>query len=251
MVAMEKTSQGVQSLEVGLDVLNVLVAAERPLMLKQVAGRAQMPPAKAHRYLASLCKYGYAKQNEAGLYALGHKALSMGLAATRRTDVLQWAQPSLHALHKQVGGYLQVCRWSDLGPLIIQFLDDEFGVPISAKVGAVMPILRSATGRVFASFLPETVVQPLAEKEAWLAWAEFLPLKAQIADQGVCVVEGEMMLGINAIAAPVFDENGELLWVVTCLGRAEQMAIDEHSVQVAAIKHCCQQLSQALKQGML
>ena len=48
---MEKQSNGVQSLEVGLSVLNVLIEAGEALMLKDVAAAADMHPAKAHRYL--------------------------------------------------------------------------------------------------------------------------------------------------------------------------------------------------------
>ena len=79
---MEKQSNGVQSLEVGLSVLNVLIEAGEALMLKDVAAAADMHPAKAHRYLVSLVKYHYAKQQEDGRYSLGDKALAMGLAAT-------------------------------------------------------------------------------------------------------------------------------------------------------------------------
>ena len=141
---MEKQSNGVQSLEVGLSVLNVLVEAGAALMLKEVAAAADMHPAKAHRYLVSLVKCGYAKQQTDGRYGLGNAALTMGLAATRRSDGLQIAQPCLQQLHQEVGEYLQVARWTPLGPLVVQFLDNEFGIPISAKVGAIMPILRSA-----------------------------------------------------------------------------------------------------------
>ena len=76
---MEKQSNGVQSLEVGLSVLNVLIEAGEALMLKDVAAAADMHPAKAHRYLVSLVKYHYAKQQEDGRYSLGDKALAMGL----------------------------------------------------------------------------------------------------------------------------------------------------------------------------
>jgi hypothetical protein len=76
---MEKQSNGVQSLEVGLSVLNVLVEAGAALMLKEVAAAADMHPAKAHRYLVSLVKCGYAKQQTDGRYRLGQCRFGHGL----------------------------------------------------------------------------------------------------------------------------------------------------------------------------
>ena len=249
---MEKQSNGVQSLEVGLSVLNVLIEAGEALMLKEVAAAADMHPAKAHRYLVSLVKYHYAKQQEDGRYSLGDKALAMGLAATRRTDYLQIAQPWLQQLHKEVGEYLQVARWTALGPLIVQFLDNEFGIPISAKVGAVMPIMRSATGRVFASYLPETVVKPLVDKadqqHTHLTWQEFVPQKQQILQQEMCVIEGEMMAGINAIAAPVFDANNDVAFVVTCLGAADKINAAPDGAHAQAVLQAARNISAHLGQ---
>ena len=249
---MEKQSNGVQSLEVGLSVLNVLVEAGAALMLKEVAAAADMHPAKAHRYLVSLVKCGYAKQQTDGRYGLGNAALAMGLAATRRSDGLQIAQPCLQQLHQEVGEYLQVARWTPLGPLVVQFLDNEFGIPISAKVGAIMPILRSATGRVFASFLPETMVKPLVEQAAQdhdaEVWQAFQTQKQRIVQQGCCVVEGEMVLGINAIAAPVFDANNDVVFVLTCLGAADKIHVGFDGVQVKAVLQAARTITAQLGQ---
>ena len=245
---MEKQSNGVQSLEVGLSVLNVLVEAGTALMLKEVAAAADMHPAKAHRYLVSLVKCGYAKQQTDGRYGLGNAALAMGLAATRRSDGLQIAQPCLQQLHQDVEEYLQVARWTPLGPLVVQFLDNEFGIPIGAKVGAIMPILRSATGRVFASFLPEAVVRPLMEQASQDAevWQVFQTQKQRIVQQGCCVVEGEMVLGINAIAVPVFDANSDVVFVLTCFGAADKIHVKFDGAQVKAVLQAARTISAQL-----
>ena len=50
--------QGVQSVEVGARLLKAIGAASAPLMLKELAAAARMPPAKAHRYLVSLARCG-------------------------------------------------------------------------------------------------------------------------------------------------------------------------------------------------
>src|SRR5690606_21108387 len=71
---------GVQSFEVGLRLLSRLAHQRRPMKITELAARAGMPPAKAHRYLASLVRSGYAAQHpESGLYSTGPAALDFSL----------------------------------------------------------------------------------------------------------------------------------------------------------------------------
>src|SRR5260221_336383 len=54
---------GINSLEVGLRLAKVLGEHGLPLALKDLAAKAAMPPAKAHRYLVSLIRAGLAEQD--------------------------------------------------------------------------------------------------------------------------------------------------------------------------------------------
>ena len=54
MSTLEKDSRsGVQSLETGMSIVRVLVNSQGPMMLRDIAQQADMPPAKAHRYLSA------------------------------------------------------------------------------------------------------------------------------------------------------------------------------------------------------
>ncbi|MDN8445836.1 helix-turn-helix domain-containing protein, partial [Acinetobacter baumannii] len=85
----EKISGGVQSLEVGLSVLNALLEHNQPIILKDLSSKLEMHPAKVHRYLVSLIRMDYAKQLEDGQYALGDQAWRLGLNCIQHSDTLQ------------------------------------------------------------------------------------------------------------------------------------------------------------------
>src|SRR5688500_13606489 len=73
---------GVQTVKTVVDVLTAFVGAEATPMLKTVAERAGMHPAKVHRYLVSLCKTGHVHQEPgSGRYRLGPSTLRLGYAA--------------------------------------------------------------------------------------------------------------------------------------------------------------------------
>ena len=68
--------RGIQSVEVGGQLLKVLAHTGRRMALKDLAREADMSPAKAHPYLVSFGKLGLIEQDGvSGHYGLGPVAL--------------------------------------------------------------------------------------------------------------------------------------------------------------------------------
>ena len=61
--AEESPQQGIQSIEVGAQVLRALEAGRGPMTLSEVARNCAMHPAKVHRYLVSLVRAALASQD--------------------------------------------------------------------------------------------------------------------------------------------------------------------------------------------
>ena len=85
----EKTSNGIQSLEIGIDVLNVLIDNRKPMMLKEIGERLSMHPAKVHRYLVSLIRKNYAQQYSDGRYGVGDYLKRLRLPPIKPLEVVQ------------------------------------------------------------------------------------------------------------------------------------------------------------------
>ena len=126
-----------------------------------------------------------------------------------------------------------------------------------------MPLTTSATGHLFASYQPDTIIKPLVIAE-WQAkqepaitekWQYFNQLRAKVRTQGYATVTGDMLMGINAITIPViipqlsttanlYDkdklsvESLSLEYAITIIGTTEQLPMSEqHNVveQILAI----------------
>ena len=255
----EKTQGGVQSLEVGLTVLDALIANRAPMMLKELAEKLSMHPAKVHRYVVSLVRMNYAKQLEDGRYALGDQAWYLGLSCIQRTDAIQAAQPMINELHRQVDCGLQISKWSSQGPLIVQWLEPNQQVSVITRVGSLMPLLNSATGRAYAAFMPEDVVRPLMERE-WAQkeiggqkvhpanWSEFQEMKQRIHESGVATVSGDMLAGINSVCVPIFNAHGDIEFCIAALGSEHILPIDSENQKVKALKGTAQALTKYISQ---
>jgi DNA-binding IclR family transcriptional regulator len=222
----------VQSAEVALGLLRVLVEARKPMMLRDLAEGARMPPAKAHRYLVSLAREGYVEQEGAGgVYDLGPYALELALACLARIDYVRIASDALHELCRRVDETAVLAAWGNRGPVFVRWEEPSHPVATNVRVGSVIPVLASASGRVFASFLPPEIVDPFIADELKVigrsrnakrpgSRAEVDTLLAKVRRDGLSRVTGDMLSGVNAISAPVFDHRRRVVLAITVLGDA-------------------------------
>jgi DNA-binding IclR family transcriptional regulator len=237
-----KAQQGVQSVEVGMRLIKALAASSAPLMLKDLAAAARMPPAKAHRYLVSLARSGLVQQSAStGRYDLGPFATELGLNALGRLSPVTTAEPSLEELRQAIGQTVALAVWGSQGPVIVRWLAVDTPVAATLRVGSIMPLTRSATGLAFLSFLPEKVTNTLTKDElAHNRRAGFKPrnheeLSAAVAEtarRGYALTS-DFIPGISGIAAPVFDHGRAMVLALIALGYTEPFMKDRARIESA------------------
>lgn len=220
---------GIQSVETGGALLTALVASGAPMMLKDVAAAAGMPAAKAHRYLVSFIRVGLVEQDgTAGRYELGPLALQMGLSALGRLDAVRLSAPVLVSLATEFGVTAAAAVWGNRGATIVRWEEPRNIVTVNVRIGAVMPLLRSATGRCFAAFLPSGTTDGIVADELRAAGraSRGVPrtrtavreLLREVRETGLARVAGDLIPGIDALSAPVFDHRGTAVLALTVLG---------------------------------
>lgn len=251
--------RGVQSIEVGGRLLAALVQATRPMMLRDLATGAEVTPAQAHAYLVSFRKLGLVEQDPAsGRYRLGPFALQLGLARMRMSEPLRLASDAAAAFAQELGLMVAIAVWGTHGPTIVQVQEAAEHVHVNLRAGAVFSLTGTATGRVFAAFLPAKVTGPRLEEELRAAPHSqraahppvtregFEALMARVRAQGYAVAEGLPVPGINGLAAPVFDHSGQMQLAVTLIGPAAAVGTGPDSPQVMALLDLTRRLSAQL-----
>lgn len=221
---------GIQSIEIGARLLDVLAAATGPMTLRDLATGAAMSASKARRYLVSLIKCGIVEQDVAtSRYDLGEMSLRLGVAALHRTSAVRIATLAVIELNQKTDETIALSVWGEHGPTIIAWHDSSNVVVCNLNVGSVLPILRSASGRVFLGFLPREATRRHVKREiagespdargAIRTTDDVDKIVAQIRRRRLAVTRGEFLPGLSAVAAPVFDFQGRLVAVMAMLGR--------------------------------
>lgn len=221
--------RGIQSIEVGGQLLLALAHQGRPLALKDLAHEAGMAPAKAHPYLVSFGKLGLIEQDPGnGRYGLGPLAVQLGLISLQQLDPVALATPVIETLAAQCGHTVAVAVWGNRGATIVRIAQPPAAVHVTMRHGTVMSLRGTASGRLFAAWLPRaTVLQALRDEAratgraragARAANADFDAALDEIRRRGCSQVQDLLLPGIGAIAAPVFDGSGAIVLALTAIG---------------------------------
>jgi DNA-binding IclR family transcriptional regulator len=221
---------GVQSIDVGFRLLDVLASHFGPMHLREIAAAAGMAPSKAHRYLTSLQRVGLAEQDPiSGRYDLGAMSLRIGLAALNRRKAIQYATQAAIEFNQMEDLTVALTIWGERGPTIVGWYDSSRILICNLNAGSILPLLRSAAGQIFLAYLPRETTRTILEQEMNLI-ATYLPhgsFKSKSEIDGVVqrVREGrlgftneDLMPGLSALAAPVFDHLGRIVASISLIG---------------------------------
>lgn len=245
-----RLQQGVRSVETGMRLLMALAGAGRPMALGDLAAAAGMGPAKAHRYLVSLIRARMVEQDRAsGRYALGEAALHVGLAAMAGLNTLKLGGEALEALRDAIDETVLLAVWGNRGPVVVRWEESSRPVTSNVRAGSVMPLLNSSTGRVFAAFLPEPVTRPFLREERRRnpKLAEgYADVLAETRARGLGRVAGDLLPGVAALSAPVFDHTGAIAAVLSALGPEGQFDASPDGPVAAALTRAARELSRRL-----
>jgi len=263
-----REQRGIGSVEVGGQLLLALVHQARPMPLKDLARDAGMAPAKAHPYLVSFGRIGLVEQQaDTGHYFLGPLALQLGLISLQQADPVQVASNAIIGLAQRIGHTVALAVWGTRGATIVRLEESPAAVHVNMRHGTVFSLTHTASGRLFGAYLDAALVkrqlddergrataastrkahpprQPGMPPPARLpAWRTFALQLAQVRAQGLSRSVGEVVPGINAMAAPVFDHLGAITLSITAIGPAAVFDTAWDGAIARELRACANQVS--------
>lgn len=229
--AAPKTRRGIQSIEVGFGILDVLRVSGGPIPLRLIAERTGLAVANVHYYLVSFQAVGVVRQDpDTGFYGLGPYALRLGMAALEQFDVFTAARPVMADLAATLGHTVFLGVWGNRGPTIVYRIESGQGRPIlELRVGTVLPLLSSALGRNFLAHLPRTLTTDTLKQELKAATSATPPdvpktlgevdkMVAGINKAGLSRCRDALLPQFTSLSAPIFDHLGEMVAAITIMG---------------------------------
>lgn len=246
----ETADGGVRSVQVALDVLETVAFSPEELGVTQVAERLGLTKGSVHRHLLTLVDRGYLSQNpKTARYCVGPKSRVLANVAPE-TDLVQLAEGPMRDLRDRTGQTAVLSSLTPRGALVNFTLASTSPIEIGVRSGSELPFATSAQGRVLLAYsarpLQERVlaqkITPLTSKTIHTREALEAEL-SRIVKEGYASAPEEVLLGINAIAGPIFNGDDAVIGAVALVGSIQFLPLVPDQEMVAALKECCEQIS--------
>ena len=215
-----RNAPGSQSLERGLDILEIVEAESGDIGVREIARRLRLSPTIVQRMVTSLARRGYvAKDSETARYRLGFRALALGANSDQGADYIATARRELERLAHahSLNGFVSVLN----GGRAVYLLAIQAEAPVAIKVapGSEMPLHSTAAGKVLLGSLSDTEVRKLLGNGRLAAItphtitdpATLIASLAKVRKQGFAIVVEENIRGVLSVGAPILDRTGKVL----------------------------------------
>lgn len=245
----------VQSLDRGLQLLELLGAAREPMSLADLAELVQVDRSTAHRLLGTLGQRGYIGQDaRTKRYSLGLKIVELGRHALEGLSLRAVARLYLEALARESGESANLVVRAGGQAVCVELEPSPSILSVTNEIGAVFAPHATAAGKVLLAYTPE------ADRLAWLGAAArpaFTPrtltdLAAltshlqQVTRQGFAVDDEESHLGVRCVAAPIHDHRGKVVAALSLSGPAMRVTLERLPALTALVLKTARAISTAL-----
>ncbi|MDO5643831.1 MAG: IclR family transcriptional regulator [Paracoccus sp. (in: a-proteobacteria)] len=251
-----RPQRGIRTLETAGALLRAMAAAGQPIKLRDLAEAVDIAPAQLHPYLVSLRAISMVEQLGTGLYQLGPFALELGLTRLRAQDAYNEAITRVGELAEQTRLMVAISVWGLHGVTIVYVKEGPARIHANVRAGGGFALTATATGRLFAAFLPPEITAPLiarelderisAEKGFRFDQDQYARKLADIRSQGFEITLDAPIPGVSAVTAPVFDFSGEIQLAVTVIGPTSLTDLAPGGATIAQNLAFCRALSRDL-----
>jgi DNA-binding IclR family transcriptional regulator len=227
-------SKTIRAVERALEVLLCFSRQTPELTLTEIAERIGIHKSTVHRMLATLEAKRFVERDEStGAYRLGINVLQMAYLTLNHNDLRQVAARHLRHLCEQ---YRETVNLSILdGPDVIYLdvVESPQRVKLAASVGQRLPAFCTASGKAILAYSPEGIITQVLDQgmhqhtQCTLDTPEkFYEDMEKTRNRGFAISLEEFEDGINAIAAPILNQNKHPIASVAIAGPSYRLSKD-------------------------
>jgi len=245
---------GLQAVAMAIRILEYLAGQRGGIGVTALARALGTTKSRVHRHLRTLVDTGYIVQSpESEKYRVGSRLVTLGRTVAENFDLAAIARAEMHALRDTLGQSVVISRAEVAGAVVLATLPGREAIEIAVKPGSILPPHCTAQGklglahaepavreRVLLSRLdmrtPHTITSPTVLREEL----------ARILDRGWAVAPSESMLGVNALAAPIFEGGGHMVGAIALLGSIQFIEAEPAAAQIRHLRQAAARISAQL-----
>lgn len=207
----------IQSVEMALSVLETLANAKSDMGVTSVAAELATTKSRIHRHLRTLVSLGYISQSEqTDQYRIGPRLITLGRAAAGSINIGGIAQPHMRTLRDKTSHAVSLGQVEANGIRILDTLPGMMQIDVGVRPGSLLGFTNSAQGKAAISAMSVAkrrnimALPPVSTTRFTITDTEVLETHIdEVKSRGWATAPNESMVGLNALACPILDADGE------------------------------------------
>jgi DNA-binding IclR family transcriptional regulator len=205
-----------QTVHRAIAIINYLSQGSRSLI--EVTDLLETHKSTALRLLQTLEKEGFARRTRDARWVVGPKLIQIGQQSLDSLDARAAAGPYLRQLEKICGHTIHLAQLIGKEVIYIDKIEGSDRVRMYSSVGKKVPIYASGIGKCIFAYVEDLLMGEILESLEFEKYtsrtimnqAELLNERKLIRKNGWAIDDGEFELGMNCIAAPIYNGRGQV-----------------------------------------
>ena len=245
---------GIQAVLLALGTLEYLAQRRAAVGVTELAQAFDTTKSRMHRHLQTLVAAGYILQDEGSeRYRVSARLMALGEAVSQNFELSDAARSAMQDLRDQLGHSVAVSSPESEGVRIVAMTRGRSNVEIGVKPGSLLHFHDTAQGKLAlafgeASLLQSTLKRKLA-KSTQFTITEPAHLAAEIERiraRGWSTSPNETVIGLNALAAPVFGALGQFVGTIAIVDSVQFIEDPPTPEQVRGVRRAAALVSETL-----
>jgi len=232
----QKSVKNNQSVEKVLQIIETMAQSKESLRLQDIAQRVDMPASTALRFLNTLMKCGYARQDAENLrYSLTLKFMHIGSLVSSQISIRDVARPHLANLAQKCNESVCLAIEQDMEIVYIDVIDGPDGMlKITQRIGKLAPIHSTGIGKLMLLNYDLKQLEHIIETKGLKALTpntitskdELLLELEKIKQCGYALDDEECELGARCLSAGIKDYTGKYVAGISVSGPTTRMTME-------------------------
>lgn len=240
---------GVKSVQLALDVLEQVAAASEEISVSELASRLGVTKGSVFRHLRTLVDRGYLNQNPAtSRYSLGISTYVLGKAAANSVDLLSASADVMRDLREEIGLSVVLSALQGRRLKVLTTSVGKAALEIGVRPGTELELHCNAQGKIALAFARQLSagVNGKLKPHTPFTLTNQMDLTREVNQaqlRGYAIAYEEEMLGISAIAAPIFGPSTELVGTLALVGTVQHISKTPDEKLIEALRRSALRIS--------
>lgn len=245
---------GIQAVLLALGTLEYLAQRRTPVGVTELAQAFDTTKSRMHRHLQTLVGAGYILQDESNdRYCLSARLMALGDAVSENFELSSAARPALHDLRDSLGHSVAASAPEIDGVRIVAVVRGRSNVEIGVRPGSLLQFHDTAQGKLALAFGDPAILAKLLKKRLPASTPHTItdPAKLtaeieRIRTRGWSISPNETVIGLNALAAPVFGALGQFVGAIAIVDSIQFIGDAPEAGQVDSVCAAAARVSEYL-----